>query len=237
MASVFELAKLSEMTYDSTQVAYQHWVRKRYFGSPSGLGFYAEYYYNAKKRDVVLAIRGTDIGGKKPDISDINSDLQISLGHMPSQMAGAQQAYQLIKRLAHDEFRNNYNFYLTGHSLGGGLATLLSAKHGGKPTVTFNAPSVLRSFIGSQIYPIIGSYKLSKMDMRHILHIRAVGDMVSLLTGFNIGRIESIHVPQLGNGKILGASRHVSQHSIINMVQTLRTNYKHLKDLNWTSQA
>ena len=129
MASVFELAKLSEMTYDSTQGAYQDWYMKRHYGSSSGLGFYAEYYFNLKKRDVVLAIRGTDMGGDK---SDINSDLQISLGHMPSQILGAELAYAEIKSLARNAFGDNYNFYLTGHSLGGGLATLLSARKGGQ---------------------------------------------------------------------------------------------------------
>jgi len=233
MASVYELAKLSEMTYDSTRATYQNWIMKGHYGPSSGQGFYAKYYYNPKKRDVVLAIRGTDMQDK----SDINSDLQISLGRMPSQILSAERAYAEIKNLAHTEYRDNYNFYLTGHSLGGGLATLLSARHGGKPTVTFNAPSVLRSFIGSQIHPIIGSYKFSKMDMEHILHIRAVGDLVSALTGFNLGRVESVHVHDVGNGNILGASRHIAQHSITNMVNTLRTNYKHLKDLKWKALA
>ena len=71
----------------------------------------------------------------------------------------------------------------------------------------------------------------------HILHIRAVGDLVSALTGFNLGRVESVHVHDVGNGNILGASRHVAQHSITNMVNTLRTNYKHLKDLKWKALA
>ena len=73
--------------------------------------------------------------------------------------------------------------------------------------------------------------------MEHILHIRAGGDLVSALTGFTIGKVESVHVHTLGNGKILGTSRHLAQHSITNIVQALRTSYKHLQDLKWSSLA
>ncbi|VAW56691.1 hypothetical protein MNBD_GAMMA07-625 [hydrothermal vent metagenome] len=237
MASVFELAKLSEMTYDSTKVVYRDWYKKLHYGPLSGLGFYAEYYFNHKKRDVVLAIRGTDLGGEEADRSDILSDVQIMLGHSPSQLESAKQAYAEIKRLANREFFGKYNFYLTGHSLGGGLATILSARHGGKPTVTFNAPSVMRSFIGGYLFNNIGSYHLARLNAENILHIRASGDMVSWLNGRHIGKVEDIYVNHWGDSKMLGASRHLAQHSIKNIVDTLSSSYVHLKELGWKSLA
>jgi len=45
MASVFELAVLSEMTYDATKTTYKNWVRKGKHGPLSGVGFYCEYYF------------------------------------------------------------------------------------------------------------------------------------------------------------------------------------------------
>jgi len=237
MASVFELAKLSKMTYDSTAVVYRDWYKKRHFGHSSGLGFYAELYFNHKKRDVVLAIRGTDMGGEDADWSDILSDVQIGLGQSPSQLIKAKDAYAAVKSIAKDEFRDNYNFYLTGHSLGGGLATILSARNGGKPTVTFNAPSAMRSFIGGYLFNSIGNYHLARLNTDNILHIRASGDMVSWLNGRHIGKVDDIYINHWGDSKMLGASRHLAQHSISNMVDSLRTNYFYLKDLGWTSLA
>jgi len=207
MASVFELAKLSKMTYDSTAVVYRDWYKKRHFGHSSGLGF---------------------MGGEDADWSDILSDVQIGLGQSPSQLIKAKDAYAAVKSIAKDEFRDNYNFYLTGHSLGGGLATILSARNGGKPTVTFNAPSAMRSFIGGYLF---------RLNTDNILHIRASGDMVSWLNGRHIGKVDDIYINHWGDSKMLGASRHLAQHSISNMVDSLRTNYFYLKDLGWTSLA
>jgi len=207
-------------------------------GPSSGAGFYCEYYYNTKKRDVVLAIRGTDAGGDEIDWSDVLSDIQIGLAHTPSQLIKAEKAYQNIKAIAKSDFNDRYNLYLTGHSLGGGLVSLLSAKHGGKPTVTFNAPGVQRSFVGGHLLDIIGRYNLNLVNTKQMLHIRANGDPVSIAAGKHMGTVEEVYVNKWGDEKILGASRHIAQHSIRNMVEALRDRPGlYSRDLGWTSRA
>jgi len=200
--------------------------------------FIANIINNTKKRDVVLAIRGTDTDGNEIDWSDVLSDIQIGLAHTPSQLIKAEKAYQGIKAIAKSDFNDRYNFYLTGHSLGGGLASLLSAKHGGKPTVTFNAPGVQRSFIGGHLLDIIGRYNLSLVNKKQMLHIRASGDPVSIAAGKHMGTVEEVYVNQWGDEKNLGASRHIAQHSIHNMIGALRGRPSlYLRDLGWKFRA
>lgn len=180
MASVFELANLSAMAYDATKFTFTDWMRRDNFGSPSGNGFYAEMYINSKSKDVVMAIRGTDGGDK--DWSDFYSDLQIGLGKTPAQLKYAVDAYNQFLLSAKQRLGDTYNLYVTGHSLGGGLASLLSAKMAGLPTVTFNAPGMQRSYIGGHLINIIGYMNLSYVDTAQMLHIRATGDPVSKAT-------------------------------------------------------
>ncbi len=250
MASVFELATLSEMTYDSKRVTFRDWKRKGKFGPPSGRSFYCEYYFNVKKREVVLAIRGTDAGDGETDMSDIASDIQIGLAHTPSQLKKAKEAYSIVKSLASESFNHGYNFYLTGHSLGGGLASLLSAINGGKPTVTFNAPGVQRTFTGSHLInnltptgsllnTIKNMYHMSSVNTDQMLHLRAVGDVVSLATGRHMGKVEDVYVGTYsGEDEDAEFAGFISQHSISNMVKSLRSKPgQYHKDLGWKSLA
>ena len=218
MASVFELAKLSSMAYDSTKTIFQNWVQKRNFGIPSGKGFYAELYFNTKKKEAAYVIRGTDTGG---DWADYLSDLQVGMGQVPDQFTRAAKGFEESKQMAKGVFLDDYKIYLTGHSLGGGLASLLSAKHGGLPTVTFNAPGMMMSYVHSYGFTIIGLVKLAKLDASKILHMRATGDPVSIATGRHMGRVKDVYVDEWGDHNILGASRYLAQHSIENMVKTL----------------
>lgn len=73
MASVYELAKLSAMSYDATKLSFSDWKRKGQYGDSSGAGFYAELYVNSKQKEVAMAIRGTDGGDQ--DWSDFYSDI------------------------------------------------------------------------------------------------------------------------------------------------------------------
>jgi putative lipase involved disintegration of autophagic bodies len=131
------------------------------------------------------------------------------------------------------EFRHDFNLYLTGHSLGGGLASLLSAKKAGLPTVTFNAPGMQRSFIGSHLLDIIGRINLHYVDTSQMLHLRSTGDPVSSLTGKHMGKVEEVYVDAWGDGDVLGSSRHLAQHSIQNMVDSLKSKPWFHKDLGF----
>lgn len=67
------------------------------------------------------------------------------MGRMPDQYRVATSAYfEALQRA-----NALVGFYLTGHSLGGGLASML-AKQFGDPTATFNAPGMARAFSDPQ---------------------------------------------------------------------------------------
>ena len=233
MASIYELAVLSEMTYDSTRLAFTGWRRIDQYGDTSGRGFYAELYASSNRKEVVMAIRGTDAGNEdeSEDWSDLLSNIQIGLGQTPLQLKYAGKAYKRFMLKIKLQLGEEYNVYLTGHSLGGGLASLLSAKNSGLPTVTFNAPGMQRSYIGGHLIDIIGYINLRSVDTSQMVHVRATGDVVSLAAGKHMGKVQDVYVDYWGDGKIIGASRHLAQHSIGNMVSTLQQRFMFHKDM------
>ncbi len=228
MASVFELANLSAMAYHSTRVKFESWFRRRWYGDIYGKGFYAEAYQNYIEREIVLAIRGTDFENK--DWSDFFSDYQIASGKIPSQLDEALDAYDKERAISKNAV---YKICLTGHSLGGALASLVAAKRGDVPVVTFNSPGAFESFVsGNLITLFIRTINYHQLDKSKFLHIRANGDIVSVATGPHMGKVENVYVDNWGNGNVIGASRHLAQHSIDNMVQCLKPKYWYHKDLN-----
>lgn len=228
MASVFELANLSAMAYHSTKVKYDTWHRRMPYGYKNGKGFYAEAYRNNIKNEIVLAIRGTDF--KDKDWRDGIADMQIASGQVPYQLKEALDAFNKEGAIAK---RNNYKIYLTGHSLGGGIASLVAAKKGDVPVVTFNAPGMLRSFVSSHFIDLFGLIHYHLLDKSKFLHIRANGDLVSMGPSHHMGKVEEVYVDAWGDGKVFGTSRHLAQHSIDNMVACLKPKYWYHKDLNF----
>lgn len=94
--------------------------------------------------------------------------------------------------------------YLTGHSLGGGLAQMIGAEFK-VPFVTFNAPGTKRSYrdlgigvpgIHSEISMRQFSKSLAKSDKLPMyakwLNVRSNGDAISRATGAHIGDVISI---------------------------------------------
>jgi putative lipase involved disintegration of autophagic bodies len=82
-----------------------------------------------KDNEVVIVFRGTD--SKR----DITADIELAIGICPRQASAAADLYQRAERIFEDATR----IVLVGHSLGGGLAQIVS--HWYKvPFVTFNAP-------------------------------------------------------------------------------------------------
>ena len=234
MASIRDLAVISGMAYHPNETKFDDWIRIGWTGDTTGRGFYAVIFCKTQSKEVVLGIRGTDfdIGDK----SDFVSDVQIAFSRSPGQLQPAELAYNLAKSLAKKEVGHSYTLYLTGHSLGGGLASLLSAKKGGLPTVTFNSPGMKSTFIGGLWIPVVSlwnAYNLSYVKKTRMLHIRATGDVVSKLTGPHIGTEENVYVDKWGNNKILGASRHLEQHSIKNMIEAMKKIPWTLEDLGW----
>lgn len=101
-------------------------------GSDAHIGFSVSAFYNAKTNEYTLAFRGSD------DLFDYlhNNIPQNLWGADAPQYIIADTIAQAIKSIPDDVKIN-----LTGHSLGGGLASLVGAITG-KETVTFNAAGV-----------------------------------------------------------------------------------------------
>lgn len=89
---------------------------------------------DGKFDDVVISYRGSDSA-----LDWGIDDLQIALGLIPSQKAGALNFYNSI--INNDLVSSSVQITLTGHSLGGALTQLVAAETGAY-AVTFNAPGM-----------------------------------------------------------------------------------------------
>lgn len=94
-------------------------------------GFQANVYINGN--DIAVVYRGTEINKRNENIKDIKTDVQMGLGLSPNQYTNADSVYKEIKKTY-----PNSEITVSGHSLGGSLAQLVSATNG-CPAVTFNA--------------------------------------------------------------------------------------------------
>ena len=95
-------------------------------------GFYAEAYSNGK--DIIIAYRGTD------DWQDVMVDLDMVRSQLPSQCIDAVRFYDKVANN-----NKNSDITVTGHSLGGSNAEIVSAIRG-TVAVTFNAYGVRDMF-------------------------------------------------------------------------------------------
>ena len=80
--------------------------------------------------DIVVVFRGTEIN----DINDLKNDVEMIRNYLPMQAESALEAYDKVAEFCE---KNGYSLTVTGHSLGGSLATIVSAERG-VPAVTFN---------------------------------------------------------------------------------------------------
>lgn len=239
MASVLDLAKCCDAVYENfPTVTGVDYIRS--YDYPKH-GFYAALF---KKGNIaIFAVRGTD------DLRyDVPSNATLFAGAMPAQYRPARDS--LI--LALDQAKvNTENFYIAGHSLAGGLAALLSAKHSSPlPLVTFNAPGMLRAATASNfglIGNLINRARLSgyRNNFKKALHIRSEYDTVSVGTGPRItGSTRTLSNTQCGNislaGRIspaLGAAqagkRTLCAHSMAGLVQLIAAEPEFTKPISW----
>lgn len=99
----------------------------------SNNGFQATVYQNGN--EIVISYRGTEATKiqRGEFIKDIMNDIQMGVNTIPIQYNAANEVYQQVK-----QSYPNFNITVTGHSLGGSLAQLVSAENGCQ-AITFNA--------------------------------------------------------------------------------------------------
>ncbi|GAA0214132.1 hypothetical protein GCM10009123_21670 [Kangiella japonica] len=192
--SVLQLANISKRSYLDRDLQTEFNV-KRLFGSDYfDKSFYACLYEVNEK--LVISFRGTD------GLGDVKPDAQMIFGVVPNQYSSARMAYKSI--LASMYVKKKQVDYITGHSLGGGLAQMIGAEFK-VPFVTFNAPGTKRSYrdlgigvpgIHSEISMSQFSKSLAKSDKLPMyakwLNVRSNGDAISRATGAHIGDVISI---------------------------------------------
>lgn len=113
-------------------------------------GFWGCLYINEATKEVIVAFKGTgsaklseeqleQVGSDRPNatlIGDLTADLKLMLGVIPNQ---ASTARLLFERATSTYPISEYAYSVTGHSLGGYLAQVVSYWYA-LPCVTFNAP-------------------------------------------------------------------------------------------------
>jgi hypothetical protein len=240
MASVLDLAKCCSAVYETAPNVPGLNLISRY--SHPRDGFFAALF--EKKDNFIFAIRGTD------DLRyDVPSNASLFAGAMPAQY----QPARVSLNLALEEAKvSTENFYVTGHSLGGGLAALLSAKHSlPLPLITFNAPGMLRAATSSNfglIGNLINRARLSgyRNNFKKVLHIRSEHDTVSMGTGPRItGSTRTLSNNQCGNislagrispalGAVQAGQRTLCAHSMAGLVQLIEAEPEFTKPISWS---
>lgn len=123
MPSTFELANMCNLVYNLED--YGDW--KISCTQLRDSGFKAGVY--TKDSEQVIAYAGTDNEG------DYISDIAMALGFLPNQAYEGQEYFDCV-------YDSEYFTTITGHSLGGSIASVVGNKYG-RDTVTFNSPGVL----------------------------------------------------------------------------------------------
>jgi len=122
------------------------------------IGFYAALYED-KNGNVVIAYRGTEIG-----LNDIKEDVVQAMGWKADQYEAAVNLAKKVQE-AKNMGKITGEVEITGHSLGGGLATIAGAATG-YPTYTYNAAAVHEN-----------TFKVLSVDKKNTQHIQAyIGD-------------------------------------------------------------
>ncbi|MFZ0844769.1 MAG: hypothetical protein WAM62_03190 [Pseudolabrys sp.] len=104
-------------------------------------GFYAAVYQNQKTGAVSVAFRGTeinlslDVAKNIESAKDINADVGAAVGGLPLQYQAASTLTSVVK----GTIGLNHDITLTGHSLGGALASYAGNDNGIRNVVTFNS--------------------------------------------------------------------------------------------------
>lgn len=191
MPSILDLARLSLAVYrvpPSPGSASREWERTEVYGAQSAY-FSACLFRSVQGSEYVLAYRGMD------HVADVPAVAALLLGLPTAQYVLAERCF-LRARAASARHGGTAApaVYLTGHSLGGSLASMVGARFD-VPVVTFNAPGAARAYAVRTPHLLSSAIDLwSGDDAKRILHVRAKGDVASLLAGPALGKV--VRVPR-----------------------------------------
>jgi len=101
--------------------------------------FFARLYVNEFKQQSIIAYRGT-----LPNRGDTVADIQIAISHFSSQDQQTKDYFEWAKGYLYENVGQAGSKFpaVTGHSLGGYLASLIGAENPDVLAVTFNAPGI-----------------------------------------------------------------------------------------------
>ncbi len=174
-------------------------------------GFYAAAYTNGQ--EIVIAFCGTD------DFGDVVTDVQNFMGTKPEQY---QEAMAFVQKVL-DDAPPGVKITLTGHSLGGGLASYAALKFN-KEAVVFNAAG-----LGKWLRDDIPQENIERREQSLVRNIDLKGDPVSALGG-QVGRVYQLNLPPgmidpaayQGTGPIVAIQPHFMEGVIAALENLLR---------------
>jgi len=127
-------------------------------------GFHADMFYNEKTNEYVVSFRGTEATWE-----DIKTDIEQGAGVVPIQYRMAIEIGDVIRQIVSDN--PDIKISITGHSLGGGLATIAGVVSG-QPTVVFNPAGVHKNtfeYAGVSDKVAEGNYNIVRISDTHDL--------------------------------------------------------------------
>jgi len=157
-------------------------------------GFHAELFYNKNTNEYSISFRGTE----KLDVADLYTDISQSVGGILGVPEQYQIAIQISEEIRNTCLNSDIKVNFTGHSLGGGLATLAGVISG-QPTYVFNPAGV-----NEKTFKAAGVLEKFKNNDFEVNVIKTDDDFLSNY--------------QEGNGFAYASANYVSHH-IINTVR------------------